>query len=40
MAVVIALELLVLIGQFTNVAYFQNSLGLRLEPSNAGLAAR
>lgn len=33
-------ELLVLIGQFTNVAYFQNSLRLRLEPSNAGLAAR
>lgn len=33
-------ELLVLIGQFTNVAYFQNSLRLRLEPSNEGLAAR
>ena len=33
-------ELLVLIGQFTNVAYFQNSLRLRLEPGNAGLSAR
>ncbi|MET0365959.1 MAG: carboxymuconolactone decarboxylase family protein [Sphingobium sp.] len=33
-------ELLVLIGQFTNVAYFQNSLRLRLEPQNEGLAAR
>lgn len=31
-------ELLVLIGQFTNVAYFQNAL--RLEPGNEGLAAR
>lgn len=33
-------ELLVLIGQFTTVAYFQNSLRLRLEPLNEGLAAR
>ncbi len=33
-------ELLVLIGQFTNVAYFQNTLRLRLEPQNEGLAAR
>ena len=33
-------ELLVLVGQFTATAYFQNSLRLRLEPSNAGLAAR
>ncbi|HEX7856203.1 MAG TPA: carboxymuconolactone decarboxylase family protein [Sphingobium sp.] len=33
-------ELLVLIGQFTNVAYFQNTLRLRLEPLNEGLAAR
>lgn len=33
-------ELMVLIGQFTNVAYFQNSLRLRLESNNAGLAAR
>jgi 4-carboxymuconolactone decarboxylase len=33
-------ELLVLIGQFTTVAYFQNALRLRLEPGNAGLAAR
>lgn len=33
-------ELLVLIGQFTNVAYFQNALGLRLEHNNAGLASR
>lgn len=32
-------ELLVLIGQFTNVAYFQNSLRLRLEGSSEGLAA-
>ncbi len=33
-------ELLILIGQFTNVAYFQNSLRLRLEPGNDGLNAR
>jgi alkylhydroperoxidase family enzyme len=33
-------ELLALIGQFTNVAYIQNSLRLRLEPENVGLAAR
>lgn len=33
-------ELLVLIGQFTATAYFQNSLRLRMEPNNAGLAAR
>lgn len=33
-------ELLVLIGHFTNVAYFQNSLRLRLESSNEGLNAR
>ena len=33
-------ELLVLIGQFTNIAFFQNALRLRLEPGNAGLAAR
>ncbi|GGC16356.1 hypothetical protein GCM10011494_39040 [Novosphingobium endophyticum] len=33
-------ELLVLIGQFTATAYFQNSLCLRLEANNAGLAAR
>jgi len=33
-------ELVVLIGQFTATAYFQNSLRLRLEASNAGLAAR
>jgi alkylhydroperoxidase family enzyme len=33
-------ELLVLIGQFTNVAFFQNALRLRLEPGNKGLAAR
>lgn len=33
-------ELLVLIGQFTTVAYLQNSLRLRLEPTNEGLAAR
>lgn len=33
-------ELVVLIGQFTNVAYFQNSLRLRLEPGNAGLLER
>jgi hypothetical protein len=32
--------LLVLIGQFTNVAFFQNALRLRLEPGNIGLAAR
>lgn len=34
------LELLVLVGQFTATAYFQNSLRLRLEDRNAGLAAR
>jgi alkylhydroperoxidase family enzyme len=33
-------ELLVLSGHFTNIAYLQNSLRLRLEPSNIGLAAR
>lgn len=33
-------ELLVLIGQFTATAYFQNSLRLRLEVNNLGLAAR
>jgi len=33
-------ELLALIGQFTNVAYIQNALRLRLEPSNIGLTAR
>ena len=33
-------ELLILIGQFTATAYFQNSLRLRLEAGNAGLAAR
>ena len=34
------LELLVLVGQFTATAYFQNSLRLRLENRNKGLAAR
>lgn len=33
-------ELLILVGQFTATAYFQNSLRLRLEANNAGLAAR
>ena len=33
-------ELLILVGQFTATAYFQNSLRLRLESNNAGLAAR
>jgi alkylhydroperoxidase family enzyme len=33
-------ELLILVGQFTATAYFQNSLRLRLEAGNAGLAAR
>jgi alkylhydroperoxidase family enzyme len=33
-------ELCVLIGQFTNVAYFQNALRCRLEPRNRGLVAR
>jgi alkylhydroperoxidase family enzyme len=33
-------ELVVLVGQFTATAYFQNALRLRMEPSNAGLAAR
>jgi len=33
-------ELLILIGQFTATAYFQNSLRLGLEANNAGLAAR
>ncbi len=33
-------ELLVLIGQFTAVAYFQNSLRFRLSEGNEGLTAR
>lgn len=33
-------ELLILVGQFTATAYFQNSLRLRLEAENGGLAAR
>lgn len=33
-------ELLVLIGQFTATAYYQNSLRLRLEKGNIGLTAR
>lgn len=33
-------ELPVLVGQFTNVAYFQNALRLRLESHNPGLHAR
>ncbi|WP_443478789.1 carboxymuconolactone decarboxylase family protein [Novosphingobium aerophilum] len=33
-------ELIVLIGQFTLVAYFQNALRLPLEAGNPGLAAR
>jgi 4-carboxymuconolactone decarboxylase len=33
-------ELLVLVGQFTTVAYFQNALRLRLAPGNIGLRAR
>ena len=33
-------ELLILAGQFVATAYFQNSLRLRLEPSNEGLFAR
>ena len=33
-------ELLVLVGQFVATAYFQNSLRLRLEPGNHGLAGR
>ena len=33
-------ELLVLIGQFTATAYFQNALRLRLEVGNEGLAGR
>lgn len=33
-------ELPVLVGQFTNVAFFQNALRLRLEAHNAGLSAR
>ena len=32
-------ELLILIGQFTATAYFQNSLRLRLESRNKGLAS-
>lgn len=34
------IELLVLVGQFTATAYFQNSLRLRLEKGNEGLFAR
>ena len=33
-------ELPVLVGQFTNVAFFQNALRLRLESHNPGLRAR
>lgn len=33
-------ELLVLVGQFVATAYFQNSMRLRLESDNRGLAAR
>lgn len=33
-------ELIVLVGQFTLVTYFQNSLRLRLSPGNEGLRAR
>lgn len=33
-------ELLVIVGQFTATAYFQNALRLRLEPSNRGLETR
>lgn len=33
-------EMLVLIGQFTATAYFQNALRLRLERGNTGLVAR
>jgi alkylhydroperoxidase family enzyme len=33
-------ELLILVGQFTATAYFQNSMRLRLEASNRGLAGR
>jgi 4-carboxymuconolactone decarboxylase len=33
-------ELIVIIGQFTTVAYFENSLRLRLEPGNEGLSTR
>lgn len=33
-------ELLVLIGQFTATAYFQNAMRLRLEADNLGLAGR
>jgi len=33
-------ELTILIGQFVATAYFQNSLRLRLEEGNKGLAAR
>lgn len=34
------LELVLLIGQFSTTAYFQNSLRMRLEPGNPGLSAR
>lgn len=33
-------ELVVLIGQFTTVAYFQNALRVKLEKGSKGLAAR
>jgi len=33
-------ELLIVIGQFTATAYFQNALRLRLEKNNQGLASR
>jgi alkylhydroperoxidase family enzyme len=34
------IELPILVGQFTTVAYFQNALRLRLGPGNIGLRAR
>ncbi|NHO65993.1 carboxymuconolactone decarboxylase family protein [Aestuariicella hydrocarbonica] len=33
-------ELIVLVGQFATVGYFQNALRLKLSPTNAGLMAR
>jgi len=34
------IELLVVVGQFTNVAFFQNALRFRLAPGNLGLQDR
>ena len=34
------IELIILVGQYTTVAYYQNALGLPLYPGNIGMSAR